>query len=197
VSKRVDAVASALGSIQGFSDDEREAVVELLKVGRIRVADGREGPPTVVTTLGSRGFTWPEFDRWHAIFAASGTFPARWKGLHDDPSAQTSPAARAAYRLRKLDLLLDWLDTLRRGAAALHHYTRQGMRARIVQQGDGLRCPVCESFNGREVEQGMGTMPPIHPGCRCVLMAVTDVPFDESMGPRARHRLRATFERLA
>jgi hypothetical protein len=194
MSKRVDALASALASIQGFSDAEREAVVELLKVGRFRVADGRAG---AATAIGSRGFTWPEFDRWQAIFAASGTFPASWKGLHEDPSARTSPAASAAYRLRKVDFLLDWLDTLRRGATDLHHYTRQGMRARIVQQGDGLRCPVCESFNGREVERGRGTMPPIHPGCRCVLMAVTAAPFDEAMGPRARHRLRSSFERLA
>jgi hypothetical protein len=115
------------------------------------------------------------------------------KGLHEVPSPGTSPAANAAYRLRKVDLLLEWLDTLRRGATALHHYTRQGMRARIVQQGDGLRCPVCESFNGREVRDGRDTMPPIHPGCRCVLMAATAVPLDEQTGPRARHRLRAPF----
>lgn len=192
MSKSFDAVASALESIQGFSHDEREAVVEFLKVGRTRVAAGGEGA-TAVTALGDRGFTWPEFDRWQAIFAASGTFPARWKDLHEVPSPRTSPATSAAYRLRKMDLLLEWLETLRRGAMALHHYTRQGRRARIVQQGDGLRCPVCESLNGREVRHGRDTMPPIHPGCRCVLMAVTVVPLDEQMGPRARQRLRAPF----
>ena len=117
--------------------------------------------------------------------------------MHEVPSSRTTAAANAAYGLRKLDLLLEWLDTLRRGATALHHYTRQGVRVRIVQQGDGLRCTVCESLNGLEVGRGSETLPPIHPGCRCVLMAVTAVPFDESMGPRARDRLRATFERLA
>ena len=144
-----------------------------------------------MTVLGERGFTWPEFDRWQAIFAASGTFPTRWKGLHEVPSSRTTAAANAAYRLRKLDLLLEWLDTLRRGATALHHYTRQGMRARIVQQGDGLRCPVCESLNGREVGRGSDPLPPIHPGCRCVLMAVPVVTLDEAMAPRARQRLRS------
>jgi len=192
VSKSFDAVASALESIQGFSHDEREAVVEFLKVGRTRVAAGREGA-TAVTALGDRGFTWPEFDRWQAIFAASGTFPARWKDLHEVPSPRTSPATSAAYRLRKLDLLFEWLDTLRRGATALGHYTRQGIRARIVQQEDGLRCPVCESFNGHEVTHGRDTVPPIHPGCRCVLMAVTAAPHDERIGPHARRRLRASF----
>jgi hypothetical protein len=192
VSKSFDAVAMALDSIQGLSDDEREAVVELLKVGRTRVAAGADGPATV-TALGDRGFAWPEFDRWQAIFAASATFPARWNGLHEVPSPRTSPAASVAYRLRKLELLLEWLDSLRRGVTALHHYTRQGIRARIVQQGDGLRCSVCESFNGREVRHGGDIMPPIHPGCRCVLMAVTPVPFDEQMGSLARHRLRAPF----
>jgi hypothetical protein len=190
VSKAFDAVAMALASIQGFAEDEREAVVEFLKVGRTRVAARREGA-TAVPVLGDRGFTWPEFDRWQAIFAASGTFPARWQGLHEVPSPWTSPTASTAYRVRKLDLLFEWLDTLRRGATALHHYTRQGMRARIVQQGDGLRCPVCESWNGREVRRGSETVPPIHPGCRCVLMAVPAVPLDEPLGTRARQRVRS------
>jgi len=193
MSKSFDAVALALGSIQGFSDDEREAVVEFLKIGRARVAAGREGPAAPVTVLGDRVFTWPEFDRWQAVFAARGTFPVRWDGLREVPTPRTSPAVRAAYRLRKLDLLFEWLETLRRGAMALRHYTRQGVRARIVQQGDGLRCSVCESFNGREVKHGRDTVPPIHPGCRCVLMAVTAIPLDERLGPHARHRLRASL----
>src|SRR2546427_2187624 len=192
VRRKFSAVGSALDSIRGFSDEERGTVVEFLKVGRARVVAGGEGT-TAVTVLGDRGFTWPEFDRWQRIFAASGTFPARWKGLHDAPSSRMSAAAITAYRLRKLDLLLEWLDTLRRGATALHHYTRQGIRARIVQQGDGLRCPVCESFNGHEVTHGRDTVPPIHPGCRCVLMAVTAAPHDERIGPHARRRLRASF----
>ena len=174
--KSFDAVASALDSIQGLSDTERETVVEFLNIGRTRAAAAGNVAATAMTALGDRGFTWPEFDRWQAIFAASGTFPARWKGLHEVPSPLASPAASAAYRLRKMDLLLEWLATLPRGVTALQHYTRQGMRARIVQQGDGLRCPVCESFNGREVGDGSGVMPPIHPGCRCVLMAMTAGP---------------------
>jgi len=187
VSKSFGAVARALDSIQDFSGDDRDAVVAFLKAGRTREDAVREGASTAVSALGDRGFTWPEFDRWQAIFAASGTFPARWNGLHEVPSPQTS-AASAAYRLRKMELLLEWLDTLHRGAAALHHYTRQGMRARIVQQGDRLRCPVCELFNGLEVRRASDTMPPIHPGCRCVLVALT-VPLAEQMGARARQRL--------
>ena len=193
MSKRFDAAALALGSIQGFSADEREAVVQFLKIGRVRVAAAREGPARAMTVLADRAFTWPEFDRWQGFFAARGAFPIRWDGLHVVPAPQTSPAARSAYRVRKLDLLFEWLDTLVRGAAALGHYTRQGRRARIVRQEDGQRCPVCESFNGHEVRHGRDTVPPIHPGCRCVLMAVTAVPHDERIGPHARHRLRASF----
>lgn len=188
MSKSFGAVARALKSIEEFSRDDRDAVLAFLKADRTRETAVREGASTAVAVLGDRGFTWPEFDRWQAIFAASGTFPARWKGLHEAPRGQTS--ASAAYRLRKMELLLEWLDTLGRGAAALHHYTRQGMRARIVQQGDALRCPVCELFNGREVRRGE-TMPPIHPGCRCVLVALTTVALAEQVGPRTRHRLRS------
>ena len=193
MSKRLDAAALALDSIQGFSDDEREAVVEFLKVGRARVAAAREGPARAMTALADRVFTWPEFDRWQGIFAARGACPARWDGLQVAPEPRTPAAACAAYRLRKLDLLFEWLDTLARGAAALGHYTRQGMRVRIVRQEDGQRCPACESFNGHEVRYGRDIVPPIHPGCRCVLMAVTAIPHDERTGPHARHRLRAPF----
>lgn len=191
MSKSSDAATLALSSIEGFSDDERDAVVDCLKTGRARVVAERQGSATAVTVLAERAFTWPEFDRWQAVFAACGTFPVRWDGLQVVPVPQTSPGARAAYGLRKLDLLFEWLDTLTRGAAALGHYTRQGMRARIVRQEDGQRCPVCESFNGHEVRHGRDTMPPIHPGCRCVLMAVAAVPYDERIGTHARHRLRA------
>ena len=164
-------------------------MVEFLKIGRTRVA-AHDGA-TTVTVLGERGFTWPEFDRWQAIFAAGGMFPSRWNGLQEVPSSRTTAAMNAAYRLRKLDLLLEWLDTLRRGASALHHYTRQGVRVRIVQQGDGLRCPACESLNGREVGRGSDPLPPIHPGCRCVLMAVPAGTLEEPMALRARPRLRS------
>ena len=192
MSRNFDAVGTALSRIQGFSDEERESVVEFLKVSRTRMgALGRERAPAVAA-LKDRSFTWPEFDRWQSIFAASGAFPARWKGLHDVPLAEASPAASTAYRLRKLDLLLEWLDTLRRGATALQHYTRQGVRARIAQQGDGLRCPVCELFNGREVAHETDRVPPIHPGCRCVLMAVPGAPLGQPTGSRARPRFRSS-----
>ena len=192
MSKSSDAAALALSSIEGFSDDERDTVVECLKTGRARVVAERQGSATAVTVLAERAFTWPEFDRWQAVFAACGTFPARWDGLQVVPMPQTSPGARAAYGLRKLDLLFEWLDTLTRRATALGHYTRQGMRARIVRQGDGRRCPVCEPFNALEVTHGSDTMPPFHPGCRCVLMAVHAVPDYERIRAHGRLRSRAS-----
>ncbi len=191
MSNRFDAATLALDSIGGFSDDEREAVVELLRIGRAGLTPPREGSVTPLTALAERAFTWPEFDRWQAFFAARDAFPARWDGLHAVPSPRTLPAALEAYQLRKLDLLFEWLDTLTRRDTALGHYTRQGIRARIVRQGDGQRCPVCEPFTTREVTQGSDTMPPFHPGCRCVLMAVNPDP-QERIRTHGRHRSRAS-----
>jgi len=173
VSSGFDSAVRALATVRGFSGDERQTLVAFLKLGRARVATPREGAATTLTILADHAFTWPEFDRWQAFFAARGAFPARWEGLQAAPAFQTSQSARVAYQLRKLDLLVEWLDRLARGAAALGHYTKQGMRARIVRQGDGQRCPACESWEGREVRHGKDTVPPIHPGCRCVLMAVS------------------------
>ena len=170
MSRSVDAAERALASIGGFSGDERQALIALL--GRGRIATPRAGTETPLTILANHAFTWPEFDRWQAFFAVRGAFPARWEGLQATPSFQTSRSARVAYQLRKLDLLVEWLDRLAHGAAALGHYTKQGLRARIVRQADGRQCPACESWDGRVVRHRKDMAPPIHPGCRCVLVAV-------------------------
>ena len=54
----------------------------------------------------------------------------------------------------------------------LAHYARQGMRARVERQDQRPPCPACDPLNGREVGPGLAAMPPFHPGCRCVLVAM-------------------------
>lgn len=124
--------------------------------------------PTMPTTL--QDFAWPDFDRWQAAFAAAHVFPARWEGLHRIPPADTPEAE--GYRLRKLALLVEWLDMLARRSTVHAHFARQGIRARVVRQDTRLPCPACEPFNTREVGTEPDAMPPFHPGCRCVLVAI-------------------------
>jgi hypothetical protein len=138
----------------------------------------------------SRDFSWPDFDRWQAFFAAAETFPARWEGLHVVPTPRT-PAAEA-YHLRKLALFAEWLEMLDRRGQALAHYARQGIRARIERQHAGPECPACDPFNGREAGPGLETVPPFHPGCRCVLQAAPTTPVRRR--PRAYPRSRARAE---
>lgn len=190
VSHSLDVATRALAGIDGFSSDERETIVGLLGMGRVRVEPGYEECAAPVISLIDRAFTWSAFDRWHAFFSARGAFPARWDGLQVIPTSATSRGVRVAYRQRKLDLLLEWLDVLRRQASELERYTRQGLRVRIVRQEDGHRCPVCDSFNAHEVTYGSDTMPPLHPGCRCVLVAVGPVAPHERTRAHPRHRSR-------
>ena len=127
-------------------------------------------------------FTWPDFDRWQAFFTADGTFPAGWDGLHVTPPAQTLEAA--VYQQRKQTLFSEWLDMLA-------HYARQGIGARIERQHAGPACPVCDPFNAREVGPGLEAVPPFHPGCRCVLVAVHTPPANRRPRAYARSRSRA------
>ena len=122
----------------------------------------------------SPDFEWPDFDRWQAAFAAARIFPVRWEGLHRAPAAHTPEAE--AYRFRKISLLVEWLDMLARRSAAHAHFTRQGVRARVARQDTRLPCPACEPFNMREVGATLDAMPPFHPGCRCVLVAIPEEP---------------------
>lgn len=132
-------------------------------------------------------FAWPDFDRWQAFFTADGTFPAGWDGLHVAPPAQTLEAA--VYHQRKQTLFSEWLDMLAHRSTVLAHYARQGIQARIERQHAGPACPVCDPFNAREVGPGLDAVPPFHPGCRCVLVAV-HTPL-ASRRPRAYARSRS------
>ena len=104
-----------------------------------------------VPALAGRDFTWPEFDRWQAFFAARRRFPVRWDGLQVTPPART-PAAEA-YQRRKLDLLFEWLDALTRRSMILAHYARQGLETRIVAQNTGEACAGCVPFVARGSDQ--------------------------------------------
>jgi hypothetical protein len=128
-----------------------------------------ERPPTMTPD-----FRWPDFDRWQAAFAATDVFPARWEGLHRVPPADTPEAE--TYKLRKLALLSEWLEMLAHRSTVRAHYARQGIRARVVRQDARPPCPACDPFDAREVGRELDAMPPFHPGCRCVLVAMDMVP---------------------
>jgi hypothetical protein len=182
VSTRFDAAALALAEIQGFTDDERATVMDRLRAGQVRLPTPTDRS---TSSLLDHAFTWPEFDRWQAFFAARDAFPARWDGLHVVPSSRSAAAAGEAYRRTKMDLLFEWLDTLTQRSMQVQHYARQGMRARIARQGDGQDCPICQPFEALEVIPGRGALPPFHPGCRCVLMAL-DAPAPRPRPSRRR-----------
>jgi hypothetical protein len=143
-------------------------------------------PPTLidrirtVPTAATPDFLWPDFDRWQAAFAAAGFFPPGWEGLEHAPPA-LAPEAEA-YRLRKSLLFHEWLDRLAQRPVVQAHYARQGIRTRVERQDQRPSCPACDPFNGREVGPDVKAMPPFHPGCRCVLVAMHPGP----SGRRAR-----------
>ncbi|PYN35936.1 MAG: hypothetical protein DME01_10150 [Candidatus Rokuibacteriota bacterium] len=139
----------------------------------------------MATEVSTRDFAWPDFDRWQAAFAAARIFPPRWEGLHRAPPAHTPEAE--AYRLRKLGLLAEWLDMLARRSTVHAHFARQGIRARVERQDRRLPCPACDPLNMREVGAQLDAMPPFHPGCRCVVVAVPIEPAG---------RRRKSYERL-
>ena len=127
-----------------------------------------------------RDFSWPDFDRWQAAFRAAGLFPFRWEGLEHVPPAY-SPEAEA-YQRRKFVLFREWLDMLAQRPVVRAHYARHKIRVRVVRQDRRQSCPACDPFHGREVGHAFEAMPPFHPGCRCVLVAVHAGP----SGRRAR-----------
>src|SRR5690349_15845207 len=117
---------------------------------------------------------WPDFDRWQAAFAAAGLFPPRWEGLERTPRSH-GPEAEA-YRQRKFVMFREWLDMLANRPVVRAHYARHGLRVRVERQDQRPSCLACDPFNGREVGSELAAMPPFHPGCRCVLVAMHPQP---------------------
>jgi hypothetical protein len=130
--------------------------------------------PTAMAPATTPDFSWPDFDRWQAAFAAADTFPARWDGLHAAPAPHTPEAE--IYHQRKLVLFSEWLDMLAHRSTVLAHYARQGISARVVRQDAGAPCPACDPFDARQVGSDLEAVPPFHPGCRCVLVAIHPAP---------------------
>jgi len=143
-------------------------------------------PAEMAVEAGTPDFAWPDFDRWQAAFAAARNFPPRWEGLHRAPPAHTPEAE--TYRLRKLSLFSEWLDLLARRSTVHAHFARQGIRARVERQDMRLPCPACDPFNAREVGAELEAMPPFHPGCRCVVLAVPVEPAGRRRRPFERSR---------
>jgi hypothetical protein len=141
------------------------------------------------TAAAMRDFVWPDFDHWQAAFAAVDVFPARWEGLHRAPPAHTPEAE--AYQVRKLALWSEWLEMVAYRSTVRAHYARQGLRARVVRQDAHPACPACDPFNAREVGLELQAMPPFHPGCRCVIVAMPPGPARRRVRSSERTRSRA------
>ena len=72
----------------------------------------------------------------------------------------------------KVVLFCEWLDMVARRPAVRAHFARQKIRVRVMRQDERAPCLACEPLNAREVGLELDAMPPFHPGCRCVLVAM-------------------------
>ena len=170
--------AIALAQTTGFSLEERQIVLDLLKGVTTRGQSVDDLHAAVLARLGSRDFRWPEFDRWQSFFAERWKFPPLWDELKKAPAPRTLPQVRQAYQKQKLYLLLHWLQSLETTRAqsrlSLARYAKRGVRAEIARQGDGAPCPVCDPQNRREVTDNPRDLPPFHPGCRCLVLGISE-----------------------
>ncbi len=170
--------AIVLAQTTGFSLEERQLVLDLFK-GIAKRGEAVGGlHAEVLARLGARDFSWPEFDRWQAFFAERRKFPPLWDELKKTPSLRASPEVRHAYQEHKLYLLLHWIHSLEITRAetrsALARYASRGLRAKIARQGDGAPCAVCDPLNHSEAKDHPQNLPPFHPGCRCLVLAITE-----------------------
>jgi hypothetical protein len=171
----VDPAVTALAETHGFSGEEQQAIIALIKEQTIRTHSVDHACSVVVAQMGARDFEWPEFDRWHTIFTQRGHFPPLWDEVERQPGGDASWTAWQAYRHRKLYLLIDWLHglvvTRAEMRAALTRYAVLGLDAEITRQSPEITCPACDRLNNENVLQHPGDVPPFHPGCRCLILA--------------------------
>jgi hypothetical protein len=171
----VDPAVIALAETQGFSGEEQQAIIALIKEQTIRTHSVDHACSVVVAQMGTRDFEWPEFDRWHTVFTERGHFPPLWDEVERRPGGDAPWAFWQAYQHRKLYLLIDWLHglivTRAEMRAALARYAVLGLTAEITRQSPEITCPVCDRLNNENVLAHPGDVPPFHPGCRCLILA--------------------------
>ena len=171
----VGQAAIALEQTTGFSRSERHAIIHAVseQAAAGRAAD--QAYSLVRQGMGVRDFDWPEFDRWHVIFAGRGAFPPLWDGLEERPHRGAAEPVQQTYRERKLYLLIDWLHGLVATRAEVHaafsRYAGQGLNAAIARQNGRITCPACGPRDHQSVAYDSHNVPPLHPGCRCVIVA--------------------------
>lgn len=192
----VDAAVSALAATHGFSSDEQQAIITLIREQTIRTHSVDHACAVVVAQMGTREFEWPEFDRWHSVFTQRGRFPSLWSEVERRPGADASWAAWQAYQHRKLYLLIDWLHglivTRAEIRAALARYAQLGRHAEITRQSPEISCPACDRPNDGSLPGNGDDVPPFHPGCRCLVLATPPARLAALNGRRRREVATAT-----
>ena len=170
----VDPAVTALAETRGFSGEERQTIITLLKEETMRSHAVDHACALVLTQMGTRDFEWPEFDRWHALFTRRGHFPPLWEAVARQPCPGDPWPARQAYLDRKLYLLIDWLHglvvTRAEMRAALTRYAVLGLPSEITRQSPEIVCPACDRLNNEDVLDHPRDLPPFHPGCRCLIL---------------------------
>ena len=87
VAALVDPAVTALAQTRGFSSEEQQTIIALIKEQTIRTHSVDHACSVVLAQMGTRDFEWPEFDRWHTVFTRLGHFPPLWDGVERRPCA--------------------------------------------------------------------------------------------------------------
>jgi hypothetical protein len=181
----VDPAVMALAQTRGFSVEERQTIIALMRTHTVDQACA-----ALLPQLGTRDFEWPEFDRWYGVFARRGHFPPLWDGVARRPCPEDRWPTWQAYRHGKLYLLLDWLHglvvTRAEMRAALARYAGRGLAAQVTRQSAEVSCPACDTQNNESIGHRAENVPPFHPGCRCLILAAPVRARHEDVDPRRR-----------
>ena len=181
----LDPAVAALAATRGFSLEERQTIISLMRTHAVDQACS-----VLLAQMGTRQFEWPEFDRWYTIFAQRGHFPTLWDGVARLPCPDDSWPAWQAYQSRKLYLLIDWLYglvvTRAEMRSALTRYAVLGLPAEITRQSAEIACPVCDRWTNVDIGDEPHSVPPFHPGCRCLILATPSR--KRSSGPEGTRR---------
>jgi hypothetical protein len=167
--------AWALEETEGLSRAERRTILLLATQPPLSTDTVAWARAMALCEARPNDFRWPEFDRWQAVFAAHGIFPPLWNGLERRPHRKATASARSLYQQRKLFLLIDWLYALGTTRAecvtALARYSARGLQAVIARQTVDVSCPACAPLHHEHLPRASSTLPPFHPGCRCLVLA--------------------------
>jgi hypothetical protein len=155
----------------GLADEQSVAVIDLLTESADLGESTRDAAARIEPILLPAVYAWPAFDEWMGRFRELGAFPSLWTTLGFATGGRER--GREVF-LFASSALGSWWAAQRLASLVESRRLVDDLQGEIVGPDSSDPCPVCRTRAGLRFDPARppaDTVPPLHPGCGCSIVA--------------------------